>query len=165
MTQLVQSAPYVNTVLEALGETRASLADETVEWDFENWPSCTCGHVYRGVTGAKATLSSDIRSPSGERAELFLATLRAIADASPETQRERAEASLPDQDDDIATEALVASNLTRVVAGLSPTGSYDVGEYGGRLREAAVKLIDRAIERETALDERSRRLVAAGEWA
>jgi hypothetical protein len=120
-----------------------------VYWDFSEWNSCTCGHVYAAAIGEEGTPADDegLHVPGG----LYAATLKAIAAANAEVgdadgyrQSEGLEQTAEEWGVEAAQTMLaeVVSNLTSARAReMVP----DSRAFTSHLKAAALGLLDNAI--------------------
>lgn len=67
------------SVLEVLRRAEARLAGNRAIWRFDNWNSCTCGHIYAAATGRRGGRDEvKASSPTGKYGEVIQQTARAL---------------------------------------------------------------------------------------
>lgn len=67
------------TVLETLYAAKARLENNRLAFFFEDWKTCTCGHIYAATTGRKAVDDFRVTEPTGA----YLEALQTIVSALP----------------------------------------------------------------------------------
>ena len=60
------------STLEVLMNAERSLMDPTEPYDFGEWGSCTCGHIYHGVTGTYGDIQAVVFGDAGGYNEVMV---------------------------------------------------------------------------------------------
>lgn len=125
------------TTLEILYAARQSIANPRTKWDFSDWTSCTCGHIYRAANGGrKASTPGQVTHTTKQK----------VLDAFNEVSRvlELPVRSLP------SGERMFDIAISDATSDRAPENANDV------TREHALSLIDDAIAALEAEYERNR---------
>jgi len=122
-------------VLEALRNARNSL--DVNRWEFSDWTSCTCGHIYTGATGIVAVDEGAI-SPNGVHGRAYAEVIVAVAHAL---------GFDPERNDSYGA-TIYVSDYTHGIAyeDQSASGTLRDGRHAHVRREYALHVINKAIE-------------------
>lgn len=129
-------------VLEVLYAARARLENKRTKFDFGNWTTCTCGHIYAAATGGRARSEDRVAATEDER---YGAVIQTVARALGwKGEQEGAWANTP-----ASWAACYVSNYT----------FFDtdcVAGYSKVERREALRVVNEAIARIEAIQEKAR---------
>lgn len=133
--------PQEQSIVEVLEQALDNLRNPDNRWDFAEWTTCTCGHIYMAAAGEQAAYNGVVTTPKDKYPEVLVATAHALG-----------------WDPGLDSAADYVSDYTRELAGVARNNT---GGYASLDREYGIQTIEDALDRIRAMEVAAMRALVA----